>query len=128
MILHFVPQRRAAQTFLNDLRDRQVRPVDFGAIGDIFENGFGKRIRPLEHHSNAAAKLRNVLRKNILSVEQNFPFQACIPHGFVHAVERPQQGGLAAARWTDQRSHAIGGNAHVDVKEGLLFAVEEINL
>jgi len=57
-----------------------------------------------------------------------FRLQAGVTHGLVHAIEGAQQGGLAAAGRTDQRGDLAVGNAHVDVEEGLLGAVEEIDL
>src|SRR5262249_4206312 len=51
-----------------------------------------------------------------------------VAHGFVHAVERAKQCGLAAARWADKRGDFIRGDTHADIEQGLLAAVEEIDL
>jgi len=46
----------------------------------------------------------------------------------MHAVEGAEQSGLAATGRADERRDLAGGNAHVDVKERLLLAIEKIDL
>ena len=47
---------------------------------------------------------------------------------FVHAVERAQERGFAAARGPDQSGDAIRGNVEAEAEYGLLRAVEEIQV
>jgi hypothetical protein len=70
----------------------------------------------------------DILFEDILAVEKNFAFQARAAHGFVHAVQRAEKSGLAATRRPDERRDPVGSDAQVDVKEGLLGAVKEIDL
>src|ERR1043166_8088507 len=97
MIFYFVPQRGTAQTLLDNFGNRQLRTIDFRAVSDIFENRFREWIWPLKDHANSAAQLSNILRKNVLPVEEDFALQSCVTHGFVHAIEGAQQRGFAAA-------------------------------
>ena len=70
----------------------------------------------------------NVLGKDTLAVEKNFPLEPGMAHGFVHAVEGAKQGGLATAGRTNKRGDLAGGDAHTDIEQGLLVAVKEIDL
>src|SRR5262249_50692686 len=107
MVLHFVPQRRAAQAAFDDFGDRFFGAVDFGAVGDVVEDGFGEGVGALKDHADAAAQQRNILGKDVLPVEENFPFEPGVAHGFVHAVEGAQKRGLAASGGADQGGYAI---------------------
>ena len=91
MIFDFVPERGVAQAFFDGVGDGQFRAVDAQAVGDVVEDRFRKRIGALKDHADAAAKLRDVLRKDVLAVEKNFAFEAGMAHGFVHAVESAQE-------------------------------------
>ena len=46
----------------------------------------------------------------------------------VHAIDAPQQCGLAATGGTDQRRHLALGDRHADVEQRLLLAVPEIEV
>ena len=91
VIFHFVPERGVAQALFNGFGERQLGTVDAQTVRDIVENGFRKRIRPLKNHANAAAELGNVLRENVLAIEQDFALEARVTHGFVHAIKGAQQ-------------------------------------
>ena len=61
-VLHLVPQRRLPQAVLDDC-------IQFGlgfhalqaqAVGDVFVDGFGKRIGFLEHHADALAQFDHI--------------------------------------------------------------------
>ena len=127
VIFDFVPQRGMAKAFFDGLGDGKFRAVDAKAVGDVVEDGFGEWIRALEDHADAAAKLGNVLREDVLTVEKNFAFEAGMTHGFVHAVESAQERGLAASRWADKGGDFVGGDIEIDVEERLLGAVVEID-
>jgi hypothetical protein len=49
------------------------KPVDARAIGDILVDRLGERVRLLEHHADARAKLHHVHRRriDILAVERD---------------------------------------------------------
>src|SRR6202158_6216813 len=56
MVFALVPKSGMTQAFLDGLADRQLRTIDPQAIGDIIENRFWERIRPLEDHADTAAE------------------------------------------------------------------------
>src|SRR5713226_1965717 len=127
MVFHFVPERGVAQAFFDGFGEGGFRAVDAQAVGNVVKNGFGERIGTLKDHADAAAIRSDVLRKDVLTVEKDFAFEACAAHGLVHAVESAKQSGLAAPGGANERSDLVGGDAHADVEEGLLAAVEEIH-
>ena len=62
-VLHFVPQRRVLEAFLDAMR--QVCPVashavDADAVRHVLENRLRKRIRFLEHHADAPSQIDHV--------------------------------------------------------------------
>ena len=103
-------------------------PVDAQAVGHVVEDRFGKRIGLLEHHADPAAQLGDVLRQDILAIQGNFALQARVAERFVHAVQRAQQRGFAAAGRPDQRRDLVGGHVHGDVVQRLVLAVVKIQL
>ncbi len=130
LVLHFVPQRGALQAVLDDIAERPAgfQPVHFHAIGDVFEDRLGERIGALKHHAHAAAQLGDVHLQHILAVQQDLPFVARILDGFVDAVQRAQECGLAAAGGADQRGDALLGNLQVDIVQRVEIAVEEVQI
>ncbi len=128
LVFHFVPEGGMAEAFLDGVRHRKLRAIDAETISHVFEDGFGERIGALEDHADAAAELSNVLGEDVLAVEQDFALEAGIADGFVHAVERAQESGFAAAGRADERGDFVCGDAQVDIEEGLLAAVPEIDL
>jgi hypothetical protein len=101
-VLHFAPERRAAQTFLNCFIDSGplCNAGDAQAIGDIFVNRFRKWIRFLKDHSDAPAEIDNVhfRRVDVHAVEANCTLSdARAVDQIVHAINAPQQSRLAAA-------------------------------
>src|SRR5580658_1937338 len=119
MVFDFIPERGVAKALFDRFGDGQFRAVDFQAVGDVVENRLRKRIGALKHHADAAAKLRDVLRKNVLPVEKNFAFKSRVTHGLVHAVEGAEQSGFAAARRTNESRDFVRGDAKADVEESL---------
>jgi len=97
MVFDFVPEGGVAQALFDGFGDRGFRAVDAQAVGNILEDGLGERVGALENHTDAAAIESDVLRKDVLAVEQNFTLEARAADGFVHAVEGAQQGGFATA-------------------------------
>ena len=128
VVFDFIPQRGVAEALLDGVGERKLGAVDAQAVRDIVEDRFRERIGALEDHADAAAELGDVLREDVLAVEQDFAFEARVAHGFVHAVEGAQERGLPAAGRADQRGDFVGGDAQVDVEQGLLGAVIKIDL
>ena len=63
----------------------------------------GKRIGFLEHHADAAADDRGSIpgRVNVLAAQADLAFDARVRDQIVHAVERAQESGFAAAARAD---------------------------
>ncbi len=74
-------------------------PVDPQAVGDVVEDRFGKRIRFLEHHADAAAQLDDVDvgAVDIAAADCDRPFDARPRHDVVHPVQRTEERALPAA-------------------------------
>src|SRR5260370_26961236 len=102
-----------------------LRAVNAQAVSNVVENGLGERVGALENHADAATIGSDVLREDVLTVEQNFAFEAGAAHGLVHAGESAEQRGLAAAGKADERGDLICGDAHADVEKDLLGAVKK---
>ena len=58
--------------------------------------------------------------------EKDIPFYAAARNEVVHAVQRAQECGFAAAGWSDESGNLILFNAQVDVLQCLESAVVEI--
>src|SRR5215831_8660926 len=128
MVLHFVPESRAAEAVFDQVGQAALVSIDAETIGYIFENGLSERIRTLEHHADAAAKIDDVHLLDVLAVEKNLARVAAIADGLVHAVEIAQESGLAAAGRADQRRDFVRRNIQVQAEDGLLGAIEEIQV
>ena len=59
-VLDLVPQRRAAQRFLDDVVEFALlrHAGDPWAVGDVVVDALGERVGLLEHHADVAADLR----------------------------------------------------------------------
>src|SRR6185437_667235 len=66
--------------------------------------------------------------ENILVIECHMPGGALVRIEVVHAVEDTQQRGFAASRRTDEGGHFALIKRTVDVLEGAVIAVEEIQI
>ena len=92
---------------------RARHSIDPQAIGDIIENRLGKRVGLLKHHAHAPPQVDDIQREDVLAIQQHFAFEARLRNRFIHPVQNPQEGGLAAAGRADQRGDASGGNLQV---------------
>src|SRR5690606_39486459 len=84
--------------------------------------------RFLEHHPDLAAQaVEGVARvEDVLAVQQDLAAGLQPRIQRVDAVEHAQQGGLAAARGTDQGRDALLGDLEVDALERVEVAVVEV--
>jgi hypothetical protein len=124
-VLHLVPQRAAAQRALDDLVHRALHAEHAGPEGDVVVDRLGEGVRLLEDHPDPLAHLHRVDPRavEILAVEEHPAVDRRARDEVVHAVERAQQRGLAAARRADERGDAVRVDLHVDVAHGGLAAV-----
>ena len=80
---------------------------------------------PIRLRSSITSTRRGVGR---IAVEADVAGRSARGVQIVQPVDAAQQGRFAAARGADQGRHLALGNAHVDVEQGLLLAVPEIEL
>ena len=115
---------------LHDIGQRPagLQSIHLHAVGDVVEDRLGERIGPLKHHAHAAAQLGDVQLQHVLAVQQHLAFVARALDGLVDAVQRAQEGGLAAAGRADQRGDALLGNFQADIVQRLKGAVEEVQI
>ena len=107
-------------------RPSGFQPIHFHAVRDVFEDGLGERVGALKHHADAAAQIGNVHIQDILTVDQDLAFITGIFYCFVDAVQRPQESGLAAPRWTDERRDSLLGHLKANIVQGMKIAIEKL--
>src|SRR5690625_4385055 len=132
-VFDFFPQTGAAQARLDDvgqLRTAFCQAVDTGAVGDVVEDRFGKRVGLLEHHADLGAQQHDVQRRvvDVVAVEGDGAFDAGPFHRVVHAVEGAQEGRLAAARRPDERDHLVFDDVERNTVQRLGFPVEHLDV
>ena len=81
--------------------------MDLKPKGDIFQNGKGEGVGPLEDHSHFFTELNQIGPRgiNILFPDEDLSFDANAFNQVIHPVQTAQQGGFTAPRGADQ-----GGN------------------
>ena len=133
-VLDFVPQVRAAQGLLDDLFALGVREaltVELEAREDVVLDRHGwERVWALEDHTDlgADADRVNAWAVNVVAVEQDLALDVCAWDDFVHAVQGPQEGGLTATGWADERGDRTRVNRHVDVFYCVRVAVVDVEV
>ena len=87
--------------------DLSLHAVQPQAVGDVFVNGFRKRIGFLKHHADAFAQFDDihVAAVNVLPGDFHLAFNPDAVDEVVHAVEAAEQRGFAAAGRPDERGH-----------------------
>ena len=98
------------QTVLDEIIEAALVTIDAEAVGNVVIDGFRERIGALENHTDAAAKVDDIERVNLLAIEKNFADDARVAYRFVHAIERTQECGFAATGRADERSDFVLGN------------------
>ena len=141
---HLVPQRRVAETALDELVALLgVAPVQqpgeqpgievavlFRTVGDVLADRLRERVRRLKHHPDPLPELDEVdpVLIDLLVVQLH---RAVDPGGadpVVHPVETPEIRRLPAAGRADKRGDAPLGNLHRDVLQGVVVAVVDIEV
>jgi len=130
-VLDFVPQRGGAEGLLDDVV--QVGLAEFvvqaRAEGDVVVDGLGEGVWLLEDHADVSAELDDVVAgvEDVVAVDLDGALDAGRVDLVVHAVDPPQEGGFAAARWPDERGDFPRGHVEVKVDQGLEGAVPRID-
>ncbi len=113
-----------------ELGPRRGQAVDARTVGDVLEDRLRERVRLLEHHSDAGAKLDDVHRSgvDVLPFELDRAGHPRRRNRVVHAVEAAQERRFAAARRTDERGDAVVVDVDRDTLQGLLVTVEDVDV
>src|SRR5215207_38301 len=132
-VLHLVEQAGTPETGNHDVVELAARAgnaVDTRSIGDILEDRFGKGIGLLKDHADTRAQEHGIeiAVVDILAVDLNCSLDASTRDRIVHAVDGAKKGGLAASRGPDEGRHRTIGNIDRQVGDGLLLAVEHIDI
>src|SRR5205823_2411211 len=104
LVLHLVPERRAAQGLLYPLRHRALEAVEPEPERHVVEDAHRKRVRLLEHHADVAPHGDGVdaAAVDVLALELDVTLEAKPADEVVHAVQAAEHGALAAARGPDE--------------------------
>ena len=130
-VLGLVPDGGVAERGLDDLVELDAAADAVGArtVGDVVVDGHRERVRLLEYHADAAAQQVDVtVFVDVLTVELDVACDAAALYEVVHAVERAQQGALAAAGRADERGDLVGLDVQVDVVQGVEITVMQIHI
>ena len=129
VVFHFIPQSSSNEALLHDLVQfgLAVHTQNAGPEGHVVKHRLGKRIGSLEDHSDPATKVHDVgaCGVDVPVVQQDLALDPCSSEGVVHPVETAQEGGLAAARGTDERRDLAVADINGDVRQGGRVAVVE---
>src|SRR5699024_598611 len=100
------------------------------AVGDVLPDGFGKRVRLLEHHSNALSELDeiDIVAVDLLAIECDAALDARGLDAIVHPVQTAEERRFPTARRADERRDALRGDVEADPFERLLVAVEDVEV
>ena len=104
--------------------------VDARAIGHVFVDGLGKRVGFLKHHAHPRAQGHDigVPVVDVVALQFDLARHPCDIHGVVHSVQAAQKGRLSAARRSDHGQHLVIRNVDADVPDGMLVAVEYVDM
>ncbi|MPM67332.1 hypothetical protein SDC9_114254 [bioreactor metagenome] len=133
-VLDLVPQGAALERLLDLVVEDAlvVLAAHAQAVGDVFVDALREGVRLLEDHADAHAHFDGVdfrrQQVGVVRVEADLALVAVAWVEVVHAVEAAQVGRFAAAGRADQCGDLLVVDRHVDVLQGLGFAVEEIEV
>ena len=129
-VFHLVPDGRAAQRLFDDLVELRAvfDAVRARAVGDVVVDAHRERVRFLKDHADLAPQLVDIRAggKNVLLAVAHIARDLHAGDEVVHAVERFEKRGLAAAGRPDERRDALFRNVHADIVQRLMVSVPEI--
>src|SRR5205085_8445764 len=97
---------------------------------NIIEDRFRERVRLLKYHPDFSTQVDHIRAGsvNILTVNRHGSLDPRARDDIVHAVERAQEGRLAATRWANKRHYHALGNLDRNCVQCLDAAIEEIEI
>ena len=99
-----------------------------GAVGHIVVDAHGKGVGLLKHHADPLAEPGRVHAAviDVLAPEIHLSGDLYGGYQVVHAVQRPQKGGLAAAGRANEGRDLMLRDIHIHIVEGMVLAVPQI--
>ena len=129
-VFHLIPDGRAAQGLFDDLVELRAvfDTVRARAVGDVVVDAHRKRVRLLKDHADLAPQLVDVRAggENVLLAVAHIARDLHARDEVVHAVERFEKRGFAAAGRPDERRDALFGDIHTDIVQCLMVPVPEV--
>ena len=99
------------------------------AVGDVVIDRHRERVGLLEHHAHALAQQVYVaVVVDVLAVQTDVARDLAALNQIVHAVERAQQGGLAAAGRADKGRDLVGLDIQINIVQGMEIPVVEVHV
>jgi hypothetical protein len=128
-VLHFIPQRGAAQAVLGGLVENAaiLLPGHAQGVDDVFIDGFREGVRLLKDHADAFAQGDDFEIRIVKAAAPDGDI-AGVAHAIdevVHAIEVAEQRALSAARRADECSDLALGDVEVDGMERLRASIEK---
>ena len=77
---------------------------------------------------DAAPQPDHIHFHDVLAVEKDFASETGVPDGVVHAIQRAEESGFSATGRTNDRSNFVDRDVQAQVKDRLLWAIEEIEI
>ena len=99
-------------------------------MNEYFVDRLRKWIRTLKYHAYPQAEVNHVGARSIdiLPIKQHLSLYTSARNGVVHPVQAAQEGGLAAARWSDQSRDLPILDIERNVRQGNYVAIVEIEM
>ena len=131
LVFDLSPQRCLGQRLLDQIvHVGDLHAGDAGTVSDVVVDRLREGVGLLEHHADASADLDwvDILRVDVVVLEEHLSFDAGAVHEVVHPVQRAEKRGLAAAGGSDQGGDLVLPEAQVDVGDGTEVAIEDVDV
>ena len=132
-VLHLLEQAGTAQAGHHHLLEFGLgvcQTMNARAVRHVLEHRLRERVGLLEDHADARAQLHHIEVRivDVGVVDLDLARHAAARNGVVHPVDAAQERRLAAARRPDERHDALVGHIDVDVLQGMLVAIVDVDI
>src|SRR5262249_17289897 len=113
---------------IRKLRFRAGQVVDPQAIGNIVEYRSREWVRFLEHHAHSAPEQDYVhtWSVDVFAVQFDATLDSHAGYHVIHSIQRTDEGGFSAARWSDESSDQVGCNVERYRLQGQRLPIIEV--
>jgi len=131
-VLDLLPQHRRSKCFFNNFIHSipSIRAAQFGTIGDIVEDGHGKRDRKIKNHPDASPELGEV-DFGIIDVHPIQENGSRVPgpkDQIRQTIQAFEERRLSAASWAEDGKDLFGWNIQIDILQSLKGSVIETEI